>query len=568
MAIRPGRPAIRTTFQFAGEIACESVAAEKLLDGVRRVALDWIAEKYPEPLPEQAMAGESFESDVPGQRLEAVGLQQAALWAIRLEQPDTHFGDRPAVAGRTWTTDLSVRVAEGSLAVGARVRCASLPECTAPIALTRPRVVRDWASRFDLRSLVRLSETPWRIATEGDLLLLHALVANPKRDLPVVVLTQPVRQHRGHLREWVLDEGDLGRRLVGIAHLVLLPSHSAFEWTRTVGKPWSVYNGAVRTYQPNLDFDLDSPFNHPLTTIDGILASRLDDLLSEKAFSQILVGRLADWAASRRVRWEARLFVPEARGLAAELDRHRLTEALLARDSTSNLVAELQHEVARISQAHESELASLRQQLETAHQDAEQSFDLAAETERDRDWYRQENANLRWQVAALRDGLRQCPGRAPDDNLVFPDGYDDLPDWVGKNLAGRLVLHPRAANAVKDATYEDLRLVCRALLLLANDYRDMRQGVEGAKQRFESGQNELGVRCDESITRSRAGEQGDTYFVAWPVGSGRKAFLEHHLRRGSTKDERVCLAIYFFWDDEAQQVVVGSLPSHLRNRMS
>jgi hypothetical protein len=28
------------------------------------------------------------------------------------------------------------------------------------------------------------------------------------------------------------------------------------------------------------------------------------------------------------------------------------------------------------------------------------------------------------------------------------------------------------------------------------------------------------------------------------------------------------LRIYFSWDDDAQQVVVGWLPSHLRNRMS
>lgn len=41
------------------------------------------------------------------------------------------------------------------------------------------------------------------------------------------------------------------------------------------------------------------------------------------------------------------------------------------------------------------------------------------------------------------------------------------------------------------------------------------------------------------------------------------------LRGGSsTKDNRYCLRIYFFWDDSRQKVVVGHLPSHLETRAS
>jgi len=44
--------------------------------------------------------------------------------------------------------------------------------------------------------------------------------------------------------------------------------------------------------------------------------------------------------------------------------------------------------------------------------------------------------------------------------------------------------------------------------------------------------------------------------------------LNLHLRKGTTKDDRYCLAIYFFWDDEKRRVVVGWLPSHLDNRLT
>ena len=41
-----------------------------------------------------------------------------------------------------------------------------------------------------------------------------------------------------------------------------------------------------------------------------------------------------------------------------------------------------------------------------------------------------------------------------------------------------------------------------------------------------------------------------------------------HIRKGRDHDARHCLAIYFFWDEETRQVVVGWLPSHLDNRLT
>jgi hypothetical protein len=42
-----------------------------------------------------------------------------------------------------------------------------------------------------------------------------------------------------------------------------------------------------------------------------------------------------------------------------------------------------------------------------------------------------------------------------------------------------------------------------------------------------------------------------------------------HLKNGgNTRDPMRCLRIYFFWDDDEQQVVVGSLPAHLENHMT
>ena len=62
--------------------------------------------------------------------------------------------------------------------------------------------------------------------------------------------------------------------------------------------------------------------------------------------------------------------------------------------------------------------------------------------------------------------------------------------------------------------------------------------------------------------------EADAYYVRHPQPSGdRKVapyrLLDLHLRKGNSTNPRYCLAIYFFWDETAKQVVVGWLPSHL-----
>lgn len=44
--------------------------------------------------------------------------------------------------------------------------------------------------------------------------------------------------------------------------------------------------------------------------------------------------------------------------------------------------------------------------------------------------------------------------------------------------------------------------------------------------------------------------------------------LDRHLRKGTGRNPRECMRIYFFWSDEDSQVVIGFLPAHLDTRNS
>ncbi len=419
--------------------------------------------------------------------------------------------------------------------------------------MTRPRVVLALAKRHQMKDERELSRDPWLLTNEADVTTLFDLITSGERRLPVVVLTQPDSARLPlPVSEYVLDPAELANRCCGLAHVVQIPWELGYKWTDLVGKAWSVYLGAVRTYQPGIDFDNDDPRQHPSTYAEKILSWKRpnDDRFGEVPFTEFLVERLFEGAALRRINWKSVLFLSEAQTKSSEVIRLRTAES------------------ADWKQLYEAEIAALNKRIEELNKESEEWADDAQRTAQELNQSRESNRMLRIQLDSLRLALNEKTGGRSETEIPIPDNYDDLPEWVNSQLAGRLELHSRAQRGLKRANYEDVGLVYKGLLLLANEYRDQCLGREGAKGRFERLLGEYGLRLDKSISQERVGQQGDEYLVRYPTSSGPKRFLEWHLRKGSNKDTRYTLGIYFFWDDDTQQVIVGWLPSHLDNRMT
>lgn len=160
----------------------------------------------------------------------------------------------------------------------------------------------------------------------------------------------------------------------------------------------------------------------------------------------------------------------------------------------------------------------------------------------------------------------------PDRELAFPESLSEVETWSQMCCAGKLLLHPRAIRGAKESVYSDVRLAYQALILLAEQYRNLRKATperrDACQQALQSKLETLGLELAPSITDTRAGEQGDDYNLYYPVGSERKRTLESHLKKGVDREQRNCLRIYFFWDSDNHVVVVGWLTSHLGTRAS
>lgn len=548
----PPAPATRVAFQFVGSLkSSPGDRPEELFAQVVETAVASFEARFPRPLPPEARTGRACEAELPGLSMRSVAIPEDGIWTARLMHADTPEAGRPAVAGRTWITEIALVPADDGVRVGIRLLCASAPHATEEPAPATPTLLLDLAARYDLRETRRVDGLPWRLVTTDDLEEFHAFLVNPRRILPVYLLTQPSQSRLGlQTLEYLLDADELARRTLGLAYVATMPTALGFHWTARVGKPWSAYLGTVRTYRPGLRFDEDLPFDHPLSVAERILAFQYRGLNAEDAFLEMLVDQARSHAATMRVHWGRLIFLDDARIRRAELLRDSATD-------DSALVEGLKEQVEALAQ----KIEGLKNELDVA-------VEMAGQVEEAKLAAEDEALRLRTQLDALRREFMRKTGTSPDAIIRAPRSFQELEEWARVQLAGRLVLHPRAVRALRDAVYEDPPLVARALLLLANEFRTMQLGEPDAHEAFEAARQQLNLRFGRSITEERAGEEGDTYYVRLGPRGRERRFLEYHLRKGSGKDPRHCLAIYFLWDETREQVLVGWLPGHLDNRMT
>lgn len=173
------------------------------------------------------------------------------------------------------------------------------------------------------------------------------------------------------------------------------------------------------------------------------------------------------------------------------------------------------------------------------------------------------NARLNSLLKGVPRGAGVEQATEPARNWSQETSLEDLATWAKLNAAKVEVL-PRARTGAKKSRYEEPGYVYRALEFLAGPYHAYRSGTLD-KTGMEAALAACGCQLAGSVSPSIAGEQGDAYFVRW---GGRRRFMDLHLLRGGGREERFCMRIYFFWDDDSKKLVVGWLPSHLNNSLT
>jgi hypothetical protein len=543
---RPGRvlsryASVRTVSQVQLRLEREKGDAFK---AVQREVLEWISRKAGKALPADAWDGRSFELDEIGaQRVAAAHLEEPRYWAARVDDADRE------VAQRTWITEIGLALApEGGVLFGSRLIVSTRgqnPRFQPSIPVFVRQVIQGGKALLDGRALTR---DPWLVRTKEDVNQLYRLlIAKGRRtDICAFSLDEDVEDPATALAL----ASAVHRKTMGAAHVVIITGPAAFLLTDLVGKEFSVYNRAVRTFRPGFDTELDEPFRHPRALADAIADWQDDGIEGADAFENFLVRSLILQTVSGADL--ERILPPfsEARRFASAINLESVRDAGASQE--------------QMLQLYEADNTKLRMALneEKALHDG-----LLAEADRDRDDAQRRAEESKGEVYRLNQRIRtlethlQTTGGA---EAAIPGDLSDFKSWADMHLAGSIVITNRALRGAKESDYEEPSLVYRALLMLRDDYVPMRRR-DGSAKRYADALLALGLEDSRSITPTRLGEQGDEYLVQH---NGRRRELERHLKKGNSYESRHCFRLYFFWDEEDEQVVVGWLTSHLGTRQT
>ena len=509
----------------------------------RETVLAWVGRKSG-ALPEPARNHQSFELDIPGRRVAGVRLQtdEVDYWAIRHDDIDRQFA-------RVWTTEVTVASLGDMSKFAVRLDLATR-EAQPEFEPSVPSFVRAVAdSPGLLRNGRPISQFPVIVDTEDKLDDLLELIENPDRSRPVFVVALPDGSE--DTEDAPVDPYALARRTIGLARVFVLPSSFSYKFTDVVGdRKFSVFDGAVRTFRPGCDFFAGNPFDHPLALGERIEAwdeqygvPFIFTLLREAArYSPGLTGGQSELPTFGDVRRAALTFERQ------QLENQKGEKNLLQRLELAN------------------------RQIKQLEEDTESAIQLASGEEQARSRAEDEVRRLTSENEHLRyrnKQLESVPGSATQDTetdeIEIPVSLDQLKPWAEEHFEGKVDVNPRAARAAKNSPFSDIELCYRAVMLLADKYRTMKtDGGAEKRTEFQDGLAALGLEYTKTGEKHLLMEKGREFIVEY---RGQNRLLEWHLKNGgNTRDPARCFRLYFFWDDETEQVVIGSMPGHLDTR--
>lgn len=517
--------------------------------------------------------------------------------------------------GRSWHTEIGFAVLpDNQILFGSRLISYTRGLQAASPTLSTPGIIRQVSNDFGLISEYGypLDGKPVIIAgrsqkSSREVEKLVELLEDRKRTLPVYVLTAPTNNN--DIRFSAADPYLLARATLGTAHVYYLDNPATYELKDIIGQELSVFNGAGRTYNPGFDRFTQDLRLHPLT-----LAHKIQRMGGSRGFMNFLIRQAYEKSTENKARNEetlprfadirsryfesirleekrsqkhdqkmpindAEIQAPSEVKIADQqpaapvhleissdnqnLDQQRILDL---EGENARLKARIEKMKAKGQELLSTQRVTHEQELSAMHMQVEEAFGLAAEEEAARKKAEETIQVLQEQVDDLLERIPSKPVIvAPTlSKGLFPP-LSLIGEWADATFGKQLVISNRARKAARDhGTHRDLTAIYQGLSLLGREYIDMRRAKNGqsngAKEAFDRRLAEINMEDRFSIHPDKAGQYGETYYT---TVDGERYFLRSHLTKGAARDPQSLIRIYYAYDESAERVVVGHLPSHL-----
>lgn len=544
--VRLPQPVRRTQYQLEAILERDGMSPQVCCDSAKELILLWLEEKVGQ-MPELKHAIQQSQDGINisynGIMIRTVSLTdgESKLWAMDFIHPDN------AVPTRLWETQATVCLTGGRATLFTESSFSVSVQAEDPCP-TVPGFIHAITEQIGLISTCPLTDQPWTIADEADIQRLYQILTDPRRQLPVVVISAPDYRRwpiSGYAPEYIISGEELAKKCFARCIVVQLPYQMAFRWSEKVGRSWAVFDGGVRIYRPELDFENDDLCKHALYSKHKILGWTCQEGESP-------------WQRCQRH------LIQELRSRPTLLSScgHRMVYSTLFQKKLEQQRRERIDDVEQLRQSYESQIQSIQEERDYQRELAEDAYQKYRQYEQSCEILRERNYNLECLVAQLQDALKAV-GTDMQDVIPIPDNYDEMSEWCQTYLAGKLEFTNRARRAVgkdPETLYSDVELVYKYLLFLGGEYRDSKMG-KADYDTVADKLKQLQVENRPSVNETQAGRYEEEYYYTDDRGIRRLADM--HLVRGSSRDTRSTLRIYYYWDEEARKVVVVSLPRHL-----
>lgn len=513
----------------------------KAFDAARSRILTWLRSKGFAV----ASPSDSNHVETPGGEV-SIETDGQSIWSLR-------FDDRKSMEeGAIWRVEATLLGAPNPAISLRLIQVRNSEEAPPPVASGVPQVMSAIAKEVGLEDAGNvLHSSAVRLSGEGQAQWLIQLLLNPIRTQPVVVISGK--------NDASADR--LAARLVGVAHVVCIDKAVSSQMIRSFGRERSVYGSAVRLYRPGFTPQSDQ-YQHQVWPLKGpVLPKWLATDIFEEACAISLEAEDLDERA------------PSFQKVRSHLAQLRIatSERRLAslREESESLASSKDEQISKLQSIRlelESTLAEYKNSARDLGEQAEQlRLELQA-TRRERDDANEEARQLRYQLNNQWEEEHQ-EADASDDSY-YPDNWEELEDWVEIYGDGKLVLHPKAAKAARESPFKDIPLAYKAMEYLVQCYIPMRTRTADDSEAYERSQQalaELGLEESDVGTAKDIKRYKHEYRRQY---DGREVTLDRHLKSGVGFGGDFQFRLYFYYDDQAEKVLVGHMPTHLTNRLS
>lgn len=549
-----------------------------------------------------------------GFQIDVIYIDSISVWSFRITEPDNgaNLGtpyERPAVNGRTFTTEIAFRKQKDCVEVGIKTICSEPADTTADCEVFRPRVVKALIENCELvlhHGGWVLDGTPMEITTNNALDRFFMLYSDPKQSIPLILVADSDSVQKeaqavvspssvtalsassynlsgfgAHDRKYDIEikaEGVGAKKSITIPKSKSPKAKKNSEAVISNRRPVSIklpildYSelakhlisfGIVVFVDEKLFKQLYNKTHISVKHGDILIISHQEAIECHSysqysddmpSYSRSLRSNIIEMQKRSLYNFGDVLFYSDAKLKEYHTKRHQ-TDSLEEKCRIYKLeITELRSQIKEISQ----------QQLDKQHiaeslRLTQKKVDgLSLELQSRNDDYQRLVETMEHKENAYRKSARliQFYQQQLDIAAQYPTDKNEICNWIEEFFSAELVLSNRAKSEMrKYSNALDIISLCDGIVFLDAyvKYRRHEISEDDLSLYAEHRHWEIQGCGKEAIKMHRA-----DYTVSI---DGVSYLLDQHIKHGIRAEELI--RIYFCWDDRNQKVIIGSMPGHL-----